>query len=473
MKANRRQEYNGTLLPELVPYMDVKYVTSNYIEGGLTRNIFKIITSTSSNLTAIDNYSQYYSLSSLIDRGINTLKSPHSNKALKIDITLINVLLFFTQPGSIKDYFAVYGFNASNQRLLNVLIKDKFIFPAETDQDRIFNLLNVELDPNTVCNQACGYCPVSIKPRQKMEMSEELFDEILSQVSSLNSGNKISILLNAYNEPTLDKRYPRFVKKIKERGFGHTVVSNGSNLNPLLIDELIGLDVRDYALNIPALDKHEYYKLRGTKDIEKIIRNIDYLAKKQANINILVHGTGNYRHYKNFRDLANRFNDSNIRVSMGRTMDRAGIINNEYRANINRKRLHGCMTLGSRLINWIHINAKGECNICCMDYYQKYKIGDLNKSSISEILSGDNITLYRRYLYGLEDAPEDFICRRCVASDPVSWKDISVKDITGIRYYNSDLRVKLEFKYHAIRFLLPLYLKSLSLRLLSRGVELL
>jgi hypothetical protein len=55
-----------------------------------------------------------------------------------------------------------------------------------------------------------------------------------------------------------------------------------------------------------------------------------------------------------------------------------------------------------------------KCVLCCQDYHSKYVIGDLNEQSLDEVLTGPAVARLRRQAYGLEDAPDDFICRHCV-----------------------------------------------------------
>ncbi|HET9227233.1 MAG TPA: SPASM domain-containing protein, partial [Thermoanaerobaculia bacterium] len=55
----------------------------------------------------------------------------------------------------------------------------------------------------------------------------------------------------------------------------------------------------------------------------------------------------------------------------------------------------------------------GHCLLCCEDYDEKYVVGDLNHESVQDVLTGPKLALMRRWIYGLEDAPQDFICRGC------------------------------------------------------------
>jgi hypothetical protein len=78
-----------------------------------------------------------------------------------------------------------------------------------------------------------------------------------------------------------------------------------------------------------------------------------------------------------------------------------------------KKVLRGCELMGSRPFEHLHVTATARAVLCCQDYYEKLTIGDLKTQSVAEILGGDVMARLRRWTYGVEEAPADFLCRRC------------------------------------------------------------
>jgi|GEM_PF-4123417 len=76
--------------------------------------------------------------------------------------------------------------------------------------------------------------------------------------------------------------------------------------------------------------------------------------------------------------------------------------------------LAGCEQTGSRILQHLHITAEGKAILCCQDYHSEYVVGDLRHQTIDEILRSDKMATMRRWVYGLDDAPKNFICRHCV-----------------------------------------------------------
>jgi len=70
-------------------------------------------------------------------------------------------------------------------------IESKILFKIAVTQ--------VIIEVSSVCNRRCSYCPHSLLKRPKVCFSEELLDNLLCNLSSINYSG--SICLNLYNEP--------------------------------------------------------------------------------------------------------------------------------------------------------------------------------------------------------------------------------------------------------------------------------
>jgi len=84
------------------------------------------------------------------------------------------------------------------------------------------------------------------------------------------------------------------------------------------------------------------------------------------------------------------------------------------KASERMRPLAGCDNLGSRPLQHLHITPHGKCLLCCEDYDEQHVVGDLNTSTVAEVLAGPEIARLRRWVYGLEEAPADFMCRKCI-----------------------------------------------------------
>ena len=72
-------------------------------------------------------------------------------------------------------------------------------------------------------------------------------------------------------------------------------------------------------------------------------------------------------------------------------------------------RLGGC----ARLAAHVHISSQGDVFMCCLDYWQEAKFGNIAVAELDEILGGTIAASHRRQVYGLADADANLLCRKC------------------------------------------------------------
>lgn len=298
----------------------------------------------------------------------------------------------------------------------DALVRDGWIVPTDADLSRRYHLKIVSLETMTTCNQKCYFCPVSIAPRADYVMPDELFARIVEELKAFRPTLE-SVFLQSYNEPTLDRRFIDQCRTIIEAGLPVAVLSNGSGLTPAKTDALIAMGgLRYLCINLSTLDRERYQQDRGTDHLPVVLKNLDYLKDKPiaAQMNIVVLGTGNETHRSDYEAIRERFAGSRFTVEHHTVMDRAGWLEVGLRPDQKNRRLAGCDNVGSRPLQHLHITPHGKCVLCCEDYDENYVVGDVTTSTISQVLEGDELAKMRRWVYGEEEAPENFMCRDCV-----------------------------------------------------------
>ncbi len=287
--------------------------------------------------------------------------------------------------------------------------------PAEELAQR-YRLKYVSLEAHTVCNQACYFCPVSVAPRDAHFMSMELYETIARQLADHRETLEGVSMIN-YNEPTLDRRFVDQVALLRRYGLPSAVLTNGTGLTPNRVDSILGLGgVEFLSVNLSTLDRDRYRSDRQEDHLEIVLRNLDYMRDKPvaARMEIVVLGKGDEIHRQDFERVERRFTGSRFAVLHYEVMDRAGFLGVGLRPGKPVQDLCGCEQTGSRPLQWLHINPFGQCVLCCQDYNENYVVGDLTENTLEEVLEGPAMAMMRRWAYGLEQAPEDFICRNCV-----------------------------------------------------------
>jgi MoaA/NifB/PqqE/SkfB family radical SAM enzyme len=284
------------------------------------------------------------------------------------------------------------------------------------DPSHSSHLKIVSLETMTTCNQKCYFCPVSIAPREDEEMSDAMFERIVEELTAFRP-TLDGVFLQSYNEPTLDRRFVDQCRTLFAADLPVSVLSNGSGLTPAKVDALAQSGpLRYICINLSTLDRERYARDRGEDHLNVVLRNLDY-AKDQPvaqEMRMVVLGTGTDEHQSDFEQIRDRFAGSRFTVDKHVVMDRAGWLDVGLKPPERKKHLRGCDNVGSRPLQHLHITPRGRCVLCCEDYDEKYVVGDLNANTIAEVLASDEVAKLRKWVYGIEEAPEDFICRNCV-----------------------------------------------------------
>ncbi|HYO78768.1 MAG TPA: radical SAM/SPASM domain-containing protein [Thermoanaerobaculia bacterium] len=297
------------------------------------------------------------------------------------------------------------------------LVRDGWLVRGSEDLSRRFHLKIVSLETVTTCNQKCYFCPVSVAPRDDEEMPTEVFERIVEQLKEFR-GSIDGVFLQSYNEPTIDRRFVDHCRTLMNAGLPVAVLSNGSGLTPAKSDALLKAGkLRYLCINLSTLDAERYERDRGENHVRVVMRNIDHAKNLPLadEMRIIVLGSGDEEHRENFEAVRERYAGSNFEVQQHLTVDRGA-----WHLEVGKKavqrvgRLAGCELIGSRPLQHLHITATGDSILCCQDYDENYVVGNLKTQTVREVLEGDEMARMRRMAYGVEDSPEDFICRSCV-----------------------------------------------------------
>jgi pyruvate-formate lyase-activating enzyme len=298
--------------------------------------------------------------------------------------------------------------------VLEQLRAARFLIEDLDAEVRRTHLLFVSLETCTSCNHRCPFCPVSVDPREREVMSQELFESIVDQVVAVG-GRGVVVFLSNYNEPTIDPLFEERCRMLFARGLPVSILTNASHFDPERAARLEAMGrFRYIGINLPTLDPDRYLQLHGTRDLARVVANIDAmrarsLAEETA---VVVLGEEDEAHRRDVEAIRERFAPKgwDIKPFKIRSRPSSGTFVPEPPA---KKTLRGCELMGSRPFEHLHVTATAQAVLCCQDYYQKLTVGDLRTQSVAELLGGDTMARLRKWTYGVEEAPEDFLCRHC------------------------------------------------------------
>lgn len=293
------------------------------------------------------------------------------------------------------------------------LAEARFLIEDAVAESRRFALFCVSLETCSVCNHRCGFCPVSVDPREADVMPPALFERIVSEIAALATERTVVFLSN-YNEPTVDPHFEDRCRTLFARHLPVSLLTNASGLKPDVARRIVAAGrFRYLGVNLPTLDPVRYREMHGTRDLARVVENVDALgdldiAEERA---IVALGNQDAAHERDVAALRDRFEGQGWNVRAFPIRSRAGQIGQMLPPP--KKKLRGCDLMGSRPFEHLHVNASGTAVLCCQDYYEKWVVGDLARQSVADVMGGERIAQLRRWAYGVEEAPDDFLCRRC------------------------------------------------------------
>lgn len=329
---------------------------------------------------------------------------------------IYNPLTDATLRAGDAEYAAVLALLEGRAAADATLLRGGWAAAEGEELSRAYRLKVVSLETATACNQRCSFCPVSIDPREPHAMPDELFERIVNELTTFRSTIE-GVFLQSYNEPTVEVRFVEHCLRLMAAGLPVAVLSNATAFTPAKADALVAAGgLRFLCINLSTLDRERYARERGADHLPVVLRHLDHLRDRPvaSEMKIVVLGDGDEQHARDADAIRERFRGSRFAIEARLAMDRAGRLPIGAKPPSPIRRLAGCENIGSRPLQHLHITPRGLCVLCCEDYDEKYVAGDLTRSAIAEVLGGDAFARLRRWAYGIEAAPEDFLCRRCV-----------------------------------------------------------
>jgi MoaA/NifB/PqqE/SkfB family radical SAM enzyme len=272
---------------------------------------------------------------------------------------------------------------------------------------------SIEIETNRHCNFRCTFCPVAAAPKPKGLMSKETYARVLERV--VEYGARV-VSLNHYSEPTLDPGWLERIELAEIAGISVRLHTNASLLDEGSVRRLAELGNVVLVVNMPSVDRAAYERATGSKMFDRVMANLERLATHRVPVRLSINtpreGGG---------DEVEKINDL-LEGKFGRSIawptdSRGGLVEDGSYAIAVRHvgRLAGC-ALAVLQLNVAH---DGRAFLCCQDFNQDIVLGSVLESSIREIAESDAAVRIRRWLFGFEAPPADFLCARCEWTRPL------------------------------------------------------
>ena len=269
----------------------------------------------------------------------------------------------------------------------------------------------VEIETTTFCNWRCAYCPSSLAAREREVMPMPLFDQILQRIAGWPEIRCVT--LHYFNEPTLDPLFDQRVERIRRQGLRLLLFTNGSGLSPNRLKDLAASGVVEQIyFTFPSCDEGEFNRLTGTtgqfSHSDSVIR-----AAKDLGLDVRLSVQGAREEKKErIRSICQWFGLSRSQIAPWETFDRAGNLDGITccrHTKVARPRLAGC----GHILQRLYVDVQGTLLLCDQDFEKTARFGNVCSADFDELLHTRGARQYKRWIFGAEEAPADFLCRRC------------------------------------------------------------
>lgn len=322
---------------------------------------------------------------------------------------------------------------------------------------RRFQRIHLELTNR--CNFSCVFCPDGKMTRKRGFMEEELARSALDQIAELDLAAKVT--LHVMGEPLLHPRFFPIVDHASEKGIPIGLTTNGALLKPDTIRELASRDLHQIDISLQTPDKSSFLATRGTRmDFDKYRTGLlDLLAACAARpsppifkVRIMTtRFAGKMREQLGIPNFMGSTRDLHRTIEEWTELiyDRLGKGPAELitaRERIKRIGIYGwnvielCPNVFIEtyvLTDWGNAFAEGniveaghgycfgmrdhfailfngDVVLCCVDFDGRTAVGNLNDSTLAEILRGPKL---ERVMHGFKSGKlVDSHCRRCLGT---------------------------------------------------------
>jgi len=275
----------------------------------------------------------------------------------------------------------------------------------------------VQVQTATGCNADCVFCPygatAAAAPRGRM--SWELYETLLEECAS-HPVRRISPYL--MNEPLLDPEIwdrVRLAKRIVP-GARVTLTTNGSLLDETAVERIMALDgtLHELTVSVQGIEPRGYAEAMGGRlelgrCVENVLRLAGALRRARARrpaLTVTMVATGSME----AGSAVSFWRERGVAARMTRLDNQGGLV------AVGEGLCTGAMVPNEpcpRPHKQAYVTFDGEVVVCCADYRRSVVLGNIQRSSLSEIWNGPLAVSVRRAHIDRDRAAMPALCREC------------------------------------------------------------
>jgi radical SAM protein with 4Fe4S-binding SPASM domain len=244
-----------------------------------------------------------------------------------------------------------------------------------------------EIETVNACNARCPMCTIDDWDRRDGLMSDETFSKIADEIGR-HAGEVYRVALYRDGEPLIDKKLPKRVAAMKERGVKRVGIStNVELLTPAKSEALLAAGLDEILMSIDSLKPDVYESIRVGCHYETVMANCQKFIELRNQMGSkcqvwvrMIRQEKNKDEWPSFRDYWQPKLGQDDRVDY-RNIHNWGAQLVNFKPIIAADTQKPCVALWSLMV----IFANGDVPMCNVDYNNKYPLGNVMQSSIADL----------------------------------------------------------------------------------------
>lgn len=259
--------------------------------------------------------------------------------------------------------------------------------------------LQIWIEPTSYCNIKCAMCPnPSLDKAQKGHMPFERFQKIVDIITPFAS----SVSICHRGEPLLNKNIFEMIRYASSQGLKTSIHTNGTLLTEERSRKLIESGLSVISFSFDGYTKENYERIRVGADFEEVLNNtLQFLKIKRDMRSKIPHTTlqvidiGESADVEEKREFIKQFEGLPLdRFYIKQVHNWGGKIGQEGGYKVEER-----MSKQNPICNspWYSLvfHWDGTVYTCCLDYMDRYPIGNIDRDSWIEIWNGERMKQIR------------------------------------------------------------------------------
>jgi sulfatase maturation enzyme AslB (radical SAM superfamily) len=298
----------------------------------------------------------------------------------------------------------------------------------------------IALETTNICNADCIFCGYQYQENYRTGqgvMSDAVFEDFVAQFKEMG-GEKIDFT-PLVGDALVDPKIIQRMKYATDKGFKIFVFTNGILFNRIDIEAFLNTGIGSISLSTAPFDKETYEKLYRTKHgkYEDMIQGVKKLLETRNKLNAKLKLTILFRSNMPYKDLIELPDYKNIILPLMTEREKKAVYVltkgfDSWGGQIQKEDLEGIMEIAvppllkRRPCSWAffpEVMWDGKVRACSCRFTQTENsdaddgllIGDLNKSSLKDIVFGAEVKHLRQSFVDGNPPP---VCQTCTMYKP-------------------------------------------------------